>query len=130
MRKNERPDFLSALCILSFIGNGAAFLGYFAASLFFKQTSPLIIKYSSWHSTDLVSPLYFTSLMALFAVSLTGAIRIWKLHRDGFYIYSAAQIIILLLPVVWVGTQSFSVSNFVFTAIFILGYAWGLRWLR
>ncbi len=126
MEKKKRPDFLSALCVLTFAGSGIAFFAYFLASLLFEQTSELLIKYSSWHSTDAISPLYFTALMALYAISLTGAIRIWKFRRDGFFIYTAAQLVILFLPVIWVNSQAFSVTNAVFTIIFIIGYA--LHW--
>ena len=113
MNKKKRPDFLSALCILTFLGSGFAFIAYFIASLFFDKTSEVIIKYSSWHSTDAISPLYFTTLMALYAVSLSGAIRLWKLHKDGFFIYSGAQILILILPVVWINKDTFSVTNLI-----------------
>ena len=68
--------------------------------------------------------------MALSAASLIGAIRIWKLHRDGFFIYSIAQIIMLFLPVIWIGHNSFSVTGAIFTAIFIGGYALNLKWMR
>ena len=130
MEKSKRPDLLSALCILTFLGSGFAFVGYFFASLFFDRTSELIIKYSSWHSTDAISPLYFTTLMALYALSLSGAIRMWKLHRDGFFIYSGTQLIIIFIPVVWINSQAFSVTNFIFTSVFILGYAWNWNYFR
>lgn len=123
MIKKKRPDFLSALCLLTFIGSSVTFVGYFLASLFFEKVSGLIIKYSSWHSTAAISPVYFTALMALSALSLTGAIRMWKLHRDGFYLYSFAQVVLVFLPVIWIGGQAFSVSNAIFTVLFIIGYA-------
>jgi hypothetical protein len=124
--KIKRPDFLSALCILTFIGSSITFTVYLLASLFFKSASEIIVKYSAWHSTDVISPLYFTILMALSALSLTGAIRIWKLHRDGFFLYTVAQILLLLIPIVWINGQAFSVVNLIFTAIFVVGY--GLNW--
>ena len=124
--KPSRTSLLSALCILTFIGSTAGFIGYFLASVFFDKASQLIIKYSNWSSTDAISPLYFTLFMALSAVSLTGAIRMWKLHRDGFFIYSIAQIILLFLPVVWLGGNYFSVVGAIFTIVFIGGYA--LNW--
>ena len=129
-KTTTRPPFLSALCILTFIGSTFGFIGYFMASLFFDKTSELIIKYSSWHSVDAISPIYFTVLMALFAISLTGAIRMWKFHRDGFFIYSISQIVILFLPVIWIDWNAFSVANAIFTTVFVLGYGWSLRWLK
>jgi len=130
MNKTKRPDFLSALCILTFTGSSLALIGYFLASVFFERSAEMIIKYSSWSSVDQISPLFFTALMVLYAFSLTGAIRIWKQHRDGFYLYSIAQIVILFLPVIWVNSQAFSVTNAIFTLFFIIGYAWHLMWLK
>ena len=126
--KTTRINFLSALCILTFIGSSTAFIAYFLASVFFEKTSEIIIKYSNWHSVDAISPFYFTLLMALSAVSLTGAIRMWKLHRDGFYIYTISQIILLFLPVIWMDWNAFSVTGTIFTIVFVVGYA--INWKR
>ncbi len=125
-KKTTRPPFLSALCILTFIGSTIGFIAYFLASIFFERTSKLIIKYSSWHSVDAISPLYFTVLMVLFAFSLTGAIRIWKFHKDGFYLYILSQFLILFLPAIWIDWNAFSATNAIITGIFVVGY--GLNW--
>jgi hypothetical protein len=130
MNEKKRPDFLSALCILTFIGSSLAFVSYFLASVFFEKSVEIIIKYSSWSSVEQISPLYFTALMVLYAFSLTGAIRMWKQHRGGFYLYTLAQLIILFLPVIWVDSQAFSVTNTIFTGIFIVGYGWNLKWMK
>lgn len=126
--KTNRSNLLTALCILTFIGSTTAFFGYFLASVFFEKTSELIIKYSNWHSVEAISPLYFTILMALSALSLVGAIRMWKLHRDGFFIYTISQLIFLFVPVIWLDFNSFSVTGAIFTAVFVVGYAlnWGM----
>jgi hypothetical protein len=128
--KTTRTSFLSALCILTFIGSTSSFMGYFLASVFFEQTSEFIIKYSNWHSVEAISPFYFTLFMALSAVSLVGAIRMWKLHRDGFFIYTIAQIILLFLPAAWIGWNSFSVTGAIFTGVFVAGYAISWKLLK
>ena len=125
-----RPDFLSALCLLTFTGSTITFIGYFLAAVFFERVSELIIKYSAWHSVEAISPVYFTALMALSAMSLTGAIRMWKLHRDGFYLYLFAQVLMVSLPVLWIGTTAFSVSNALFTGLFLTGYTMNLKHLK
>jgi hypothetical protein len=129
-KKTTRSSLLSALCILTFIGSTTAFIGYFLASVFFEKTSEFIIKYSNWHSVEAISPLYFTILMALSALSLVGAIRMWKLHRDGFFIYTISQLIFLLLPVIWLGWNAFSVTGAIFTGVFVAGYALNWKWLK
>ena len=126
----SRTPLLSAFCILTFIGSGVAFIGYFLASIYFDKTSELIIKYSSWNSTDAISPLFFTTLMALSAISLTSAIRIWKNHRDGFFLYIISQVIILFLPAIWINWQAFSDTNAIFTGVFIIGYGMNWKWLK
>ncbi|MBT3382975.1 MAG: hypothetical protein HN778_19785 [Prolixibacteraceae bacterium] len=132
MNKNlkTRPPLLSALCLLTFLGNTLGFISYFIASIFFEKTTELIIKYSAWHSAETISPFYFTTLMALFALSLIGAIRMWKLHRDGYFLYLIAQSLILFLPVAWINGQAFSMVNAIFTTIFILGYSLNWRNLK
>lgn len=130
MNEKKRPDFLSALCILTFIGSSIAFIGYFFASVFFERIAEIIIKYSSWISVEQISPLFFTALMVLYAFSLTGAIRMWKRHRGGFYLYTLAQLIILFLPIIWIDSQTFSITNAIFTGIFIVGYGWNFKWLK
>ncbi len=126
----KRPDFLSSLCILTFAGSTVTFIGYFLAAVLFEQVSELIIKYSSWNSTDTISPVYFTALMALSAISLTGAIRMWKLHRDGFFLYSFAQFLIIFLPVIWIGPYAFSATNMIFSGLFIFGYGMNFKRMR
>lgn len=126
----KRSPFMSALCILTFIGSSIGFIGYFMASLFFEKTSELIIKYSSWHSVDAISPLYLIILMALSAISLTGAIRMWKFRRDGFFIYTIAQLLILFVPVIWTYGSTFSITNAVTTGFFIIGYAWNFKYYK
>ena len=127
---NKRPPSLTALCILTFTGSTIGFIGYFLVSVFFEKSTDIILKYSSWHSTNEVSPVYFTLLMVLYAVSLTGAIRIWKLHRDGFFLYLFSQLLILFLPVVWINWLAFSTTNAIFTMVFIIGYGINLKDLR
>ena len=126
----ERSSFFTALCILTFTGSGLGFFLYFFAALFFKQASEFIIKYSNWSSVEAISPVYFTALMALMAISLTGAIRMWKFHRDGFFLYIFAQLCVLFLPVIWIDWKSFSDTNAIFTGIFIIGYVLNFKRLK
>jgi hypothetical protein len=126
----RRPSLLSALCILTFIGSCIGFLGYFLAALLFDEISELIIRFSSWHTTQNISPLYFLLLMVFYSISLMGAIRMWKMHRDGFFIYVPAQLAILFLPVIWLDWHALSVTNTFFTLVFIAGYAYNLKYLK
>jgi hypothetical protein len=126
----NRPPFLSALCVLTFIGSTAGFLGYFLASLYFDKASQIIIKYSSWHSTEAISPFFFTLLMVFYALSLTGAIRMWKFHRDGFFVYVISQVALVIIPPLWVSWDALSFTNIIFVTVFIIGYGLNLKWMK
>jgi hypothetical protein len=126
----RRPALLSALCILTFLGSTIGFIGYFIASLFFDEISEIIIRYSSWHTTSDISAVYFLILMVFYSISLMGAIRMWKLHRNGYFLYVPAQLVILLLPVIWINLQALSVTNTFFTIVFIAGYTLNMKFLK
>ena len=130
IKTSHRSNFLSALCILTFLGSGLSFLMYFFAALFFDEASEFIIKYSRWNSTEAISPLYFAIFTTLNTISLTGAIRIWKLHRDGFYFYVLAQLLLLFATAVWINFEAISISNVIFTTIFIVGYGLNFKKLN
>jgi len=126
--KSNRPELLSALCLLTFTGSGSGFIAYFLAALFFEDASAFIIEYSSTHTTEAISPFYFVLFMAFSAISLAGALRMWKHHRDGFIFYTLAQLGMTVLPVIWLGWNSFTVPGAIFTVVFVTGYA--LHWMR
>ncbi len=130
MKTTERSPFLSALCILTFIGSGIGFLGYFYLSLFFEKASGLIVSIGNIQSMDKVTPCYFLILMVLYALSLTGAIRMWKLHRDGYFLYITVQLLILFLPVVQLGWGAFYFTNAIFTMVFIVGYSLNYKFFK
>jgi len=49
------------------------------------------------------------------------------LHRDGFFLYILSQLLILFLPAIWINMEAISVSNAIFTVIFIVGYGLNFR---
>lgn len=130
MEHNPRPRPLEALCLMSFIGSGAAALLYLAGAVFFEKASEIIIEYTSAHSTEQISPRYFLTLGILFLVSLRGVYEMWKLQRRGFFIYAAAQLGILAVPLLRMGEDAFSAVSVIFTVLFIVAYATQFRSLK
>lgn len=124
---SSRPSILSALCILTFIGSSIGFTGYFLASVFYEKFARLIITYSSWSDTHNLSPVYFTLMMVYNAVVLIGAIKMWKLQRNGFLFYLIAQLAVMFTPALWINWNAFSYTNAIFSVLFVVGYAMNLR---
>ena len=72
-----------------------------------------------------INPNYYLILLVLFIASLVGVIKMFKVNKTGFHIYSIAQICMLIDHSVFVYTlqkPSPFFSDFLFTAIFILLY--------
>ena len=130
MEHNPRPRQLEALCLMSFIGSGAAALLYLTGSVFFEKASDIIIEYTSAHSTEQISPRYFLTLAVLYILSLQGVNEMWKLQRRGFFVYTAAQLAILAVPLLRMGEDAFSAVSVIFTVLFIVAYATQFRSLK
>jgi len=113
-----KPLFYESACIFSIIGSSIGFVSMLISTFFFRIVTEKITSITNITSTEKLSPVYFAMLMAAFSVSLTGAIKLYRMQRTGLYFYLSAQIIILFLPVFWLGTNAFSVTNAIFTVIF------------
>jgi len=125
MRK--KPLFYEAACAFSIAGSSIGFISMLIATVFFKIVTEKIRMVTNITSTEKLSPLYFAMLMAAFSISLTGAIKLYRMQQAGIYFYLAAQTFILLLPVVWLGSNAFSVTNVLFTAVFSSIYLYYIR---
>lgn len=74
----ERPKFLTVLCILTFIGSGLGLLGDILTLL---GINPIPTKEATTIGTTL-------ELLGCL-LCLLGAVRMWSLHKDGFWVYVA-----------------------------------------
>jgi hypothetical protein len=118
---NQRPVFLTVLCILTFIGSGLALLfallGLIAAGAIDSMMSSFPMPTGAS-----AGPLKSIILLILYGASLYGAILMWQLKRIGFYLYTVAQVIILIL--------GFGVLSLIFTAAFIIMYGVNLKYME
>lgn len=133
--QNKRPTFLTVLCILTFIGSGFGVLGGLiglvatgAATALAKipMLGPALTAAASF------GIVYTLINLILAAASLYGAIMMWKLKKTGFWIYVAAQVLMLIVPVFFVGIAGLlgSAIGLIFTAAFIIMYALNLKAMK
>jgi len=114
----KKPILFESASIFSIIGSSIGFISMFISTLFFRIVTEKITSVTNITATEKLSPLYFAMLMAAFCVSLVGAIKLYRMQRAGLYFYLIAQTMILFLPVIWLGSHSFSTTNAIFTLIF------------
>lgn len=114
----KKPLLFESACIFSIIGSSIGFIIMFISTLFFRTVTEKITSITNLTATEKLAPLYFAILMAAFSISLTGAIKLYRMQRLGLYLYLVAQLSILFFPVLWLGANAFSVTNAIFTLIF------------
>ena len=72
-----------------------------------------------------INPLYYLLTALLYIGSLVGVIKLFKLQRTGFHIYSISQMLLLIVAVVYVYShmpKNPLFSEFLTTLMFILIY--------
>ena len=104
----KRPQFLTVLCILSFIGSALAFFGAIWGFFSIKASSAVLENMGNVQgdSFGMVSGMQETMLKAVenavpnliigivcSLLCLYGAIQMWQLKKIGFFIYSFGEIV-------------------------------------
>ncbi|MFP4060775.1 MAG: hypothetical protein ACLFUC_09870 [Bacteroidales bacterium] len=123
VQANQRPPFLTVLCILTFIGSGLmaiiSLLGLVASGALEGIASqiPGMPAVSGGGALLKVAVSFL-----LYLGSLYGAFQMWNLKKLGFYVYTGAQVVLLILAFGWI--------SLFFTALFILLYGLNLKHLE
>lgn len=155
-----RPAFLLVLCILTFIGSGWGFLdnlyGLFEEA---HISSSIEMEYSSFevnesdqaqgaglmadylksvmstlHATDVHFQKIHVMNLVLNLISLLGAILMFQLRRFGFYLYTAAQLLLPFVIPYFAGFNFYVLTMMlvlgIFSVLFIILYAVNLKYMR
>ncbi|GEM_PF-1295037 len=102
-----RPQFLTVLCILTFIGSG---LGVLGGLLSFAGVSALSTFSSAAGSSVIWSILGLVAAI----LCLLGAIQMWNLKKSGFLLYlagSAISVIVSIISTVMITSQTSKFSD-------------------
>jgi len=122
----KRSDLLTVLCVLTFIGSGLSFFSYLMFSLSFDSISTVLSESEvDLPGIDMImnTPIsYYYSGTLLFGVSLYGAIKMWNLKKIGFHLYTASQILLIILQTIYLSHYGFPYLSVFATAAFILLY--------
>lgn len=130
MSEAKRPIILTILCVLSFIGSGAASISNFFIYFNYELVADTI------QSTDFSAmgfdPSFFTGinktyflLAALLSIlSFTGVRHMWVLRKAGFHLYAISQLLLLILSTIYIyrPTAVFPMFDLLIASIFILMY--------
>ncbi len=127
----KRPDILTVLCVLTFIGSGLSFFSYFMFSLSYDSILSVLSESEiDLPGIDMIlnTPIsFYYSGTLLFGVSLYGAIKMWNLKKVGFHLYTASQILLIILQTIYLKQYGFPYLSVFITAVFILLYSRNLK---
>ncbi len=134
----KRPVFLTVLCILSFIAAGfviiGGIIGYLAVAAVSAVADGAMAGMEGMEGMGEVVTAasgagnVLTLLIvgvALTVVALIGVIMMWKLKKTGFYVYTGAQVIGIVVPIVL--GSAFPVVGTIITAGFVVMYGLNLK---
>ncbi len=135
-----RPQMLSVICILTFIWSGYGVLYNLMYALFYDTFKELIttIDFPGGYKglkEALLQVLsagrgLFVAGLVLSLFSLLGAIKMWKLQKRGFHFYTVSQIILLMLPLLFIDGGSPQFLELLITGMFVAMYATHLKIMK
>lgn len=130
----ERPAFLMVLCILTFIGSGLSMLSNLIITASYEMIPDILASMNDYFEqagTDiedakLLPKTGYLLTAILNAVSIVGAAFMLAMRKLGFHIYTGAQLLLLLVPVL-IAHLGLNYSSLFFTICFVTLYATFLK---
>ena len=129
---------LHILLVFSILWAGLSALSY----LVIGATLPTLKDYYTAH-TDVLPEQFYTMMMQLFEVprayffscavifafEVLGAVMMWRLHRSGFHCYTLSRLLLVLLPLLFLGRGAVALGDVMLALLFIMLYYLLLRQL-
>jgi hypothetical protein len=131
--KEKRPQLLTILCILTFIGSGMNAFSNLVVFIFFDASMKLfteLVKTLKIPGMDLflsATPAYFATGALISALSIAGSYRMWQLRKQGFHIYTVSQILTILAPMYFFRLPGPDFFSIIIGSIFVLLYGSNLK---
>jgi len=129
--KQKRPMFLAILCILTFIGSGLTMFSNMSVYLMFDQLKNLFATHSNMvffgNKMDFSFAFQINKLFYLFqgifsGLALAGAFLMWNLKKSGFHLYVFAQLLLLIIPKLFISHLPFPLFQLSISLMFVYFY--------
>jgi hypothetical protein len=148
----QRPTFLTVLCILSFIAQGFAAIGYIIVALGLGVVSAVAtsdtmnealdgaeMSPEASEMMDAVETAGTASLGLAWAyiiigllttiICFVGVLKMWKLKKSGFFLYAGASAVSIIMGLVYSGMDGLVMGTVVPVA-FIVMYGMNLKHMK
>jgi len=130
---SKRPNLLTILCILTFVGSGLNLFSSIMVAAFFDQFAVLAQDFGEKFNLPGMElfleakPLYFLASALGYAIAITGAIMMFRLKKIGFHIYTTAQILLILVPMYFFHMSGPSILDIILSGTFVILYSTNLK---
>jgi len=130
----KRPDGLTILCVLSFIGSGLALISNLYIFLLYHSIPELLQSENVMQIPNMdpemmlnliqnTQRIFFLISSALAAATLFGVYLMWYLRKTGIHFYAMAQVLILIISLLFMDDQYSVLPGLMITLLFILLYS-------
>lgn len=122
---------LRIILVLSIIGSGTLFISYLMTGLLLPSLKATYLSGSMPFPAEMTVYLeqffetprsFFLCSALLYALSLTGVILMWNLRKIGFHLYTLAQLLVMLVTLLFLGRERLPLGDIMFTLLFITYY--------
>jgi hypothetical protein len=131
-----RLTFFRILCTATFLGSGLGLVSYLFCGIFFDNLGPAIEASPFMMQRDVMEMLlgagrwFFIVNAFLFALSLYGTVQMWNLRKIGFHFYAISQILLLIVPMLFIHGNAETLPQAMVSGIFIFAYASHIRYMH
>jgi len=122
---------LHLLLVLTFITAGLNLISYGGTALLLPQMRQMVDQMPelvpemarTYMDMFLSMPrLYFAGAALLYALELLGGVLMWQVKASGFHCYTLSRLLLLLVPLLFLGKDFVQLGDVMFAALFILAY--------
>jgi len=127
---------LKVLCVITFVGSGLGLFSYGIIGIihgFFSSNLALIPDEQNRELIKLMlsaGRIFFFLNALLYAVSFAGALLLWRMKKLGFHLYTASQLLLLIIPMAFIKGFPMPGTNIFLTVLFIWGYSGFLKFMK
>ncbi len=123
----RRPQLLTILCILSFIGSGMSGASFLMVYSSYNEVIPALSEFAeSFPGMEMLLTAgrgFFLTGFVLYFLSVIGVSLMWRMRKAGFHFYTGSQLMILLLPLFYIEGYPLPFFDAVITGLFIFLYS-------
>ena len=83
--------------------------------------------FTLWERAAAIPRMFYAAMAILGLLSIAGCILMWNLRRSGLHFYAIAQLLMIVLPLLFLGKGYLGLGDIMFTALFLLVYYIQLR---